>query len=111
MTVSGDGLIHEAINGGMHRADKDQFMEKIAFGFIPAGTANGLHKSVMEYSGEEHGIHNAAFTCAKGRKTKMDLTEITLEYNPDKKVYMFLAMCWAIVADVDLNSESIRWAG
>ena len=111
MTISGDGLIHEAINGIMQRPDKDQFMETIAFGFIPAGTSNGLHKSVMESVNEEHGIHNAAFVCAKGRKTKMDLTELTLEYHPEKKIYMFLAMCWALVADVDLNSENMRFAG
>ena len=65
----------------------------------------------MEHIGEDHGIHNAAFTCAKGRKARMDLSELTLEYHPEKKVYMFLAMCWAIVADLDLNSEVIRWAG
>lgn len=41
----------------------------------------------------------------------MDLTELTLEYHPAKKVYMFLSMCWAVVADVDLNSEGMRWAG
>jgi sphingosine kinase len=111
MTISGDGLIHEAINGAMNRPDKDQFMESIAFGFIPAGTANGLHKSVMEFANEEHGIHNAAFVCAKGRKIKMDLTELTLEYHPEKKIYMFLCMCWAVVSDIDLNSEFMRWAG
>ena len=86
-------------------------METIAIGFIPAGTSNGLHKSVMESINEEHGIHNAAFACAKGRKTKMDLTELTLEYHPEKKIYMFLLMAWAIIADIDLNSENMRFAG
>jgi hypothetical protein len=65
----------------------------------------------MEYAGEEHGVHNAAFTCAKGRTARMDLSELTLEYQPDTKVYMFLALCWAVLGDVDLNSEVIRWAG
>lgn len=95
----------------MQRADREEFMESIAFGFIPAGTSNGLHKSVMDFAGEVDGIHTAAFTCAKGRKTKMDLTELTLEYQPEKKVYMFLCMCWAIVGDVDLNSEFMRNIG
>lgn len=48
LTISGDGLIHEAINGMMNRPDKDEFCNSIAFGFIPAGTANGLHKSIVE---------------------------------------------------------------
>lgn len=52
--------------------------------------------------------------CAKGRKTKMDLTEIDMEYQqnmPNKKVYMFLSVSYAIVADTDINSEFMRWAG
>jgi sphingosine kinase len=80
LTVSGDGLIHEAINGIMNRPDREQMMETIAFGFIPAGTSNGLHKSVTEHAGELDGIQIAAFMCAKGRKTKMDLSELELEY-------------------------------
>jgi len=47
LTISGDGLIHESVNGAMSRPDKDELLESLTFGFIPAGTANGLHKSVM----------------------------------------------------------------
>jgi hypothetical protein len=39
------------------------------------------------------------------------LTELDLEYQPEKKVYMFLAMFYAIYADVDINSEQLRWMG
>jgi len=52
----------------------------------------------------------------KGRKTKIDLTELDLEYNQnlpenEKKVYMVLSLTWAIIADVDINSEAIRCVG
>ena len=45
--MSGDGLIHEAVNGLMSRLDRNELLSNITFGFIPAGTANGLHKSVV----------------------------------------------------------------
>ena len=40
----------------------------------------------------------------------MDLTELELEYL-EKKTYMFLSMTWAIIADIDINSEVIRYLG
>lgn len=80
MTVSGDGLIHESLNGAMSREDWEAFMDNTTFGFIPGGTSNGLHKSVVEYVRENTGIHSAAFAVAKGRRMKMDCMEIELEY-------------------------------
>lgn len=81
VTVSGDGLIHESINGAMSRPNGLEFLEQITFGFIPGGTANGLHKSVVESVNEADGIHSAAFAIAKGRSMNMDLTELELEYH------------------------------
>ena len=80
VTVSGDGLIHEVVNGLYRRKDQLQMMSSMAIGFIPGGSANGLVKAVLDYSGEEYSIENAAFIAAKGRVTRMDLTEIEAEY-------------------------------
>ena len=41
----------------------------------------------------------------------VDLTELTFEYEPTKKVYSFLSVAWSIVADIDINSEAIRCCG
>jgi hypothetical protein len=65
----------------MSRPDKDEFLSQVTFGFIPAGTGNGLHKSVKDQHEENHGIHVAAFAVCKGRKKNMDLTELELEYH------------------------------
>ena len=111
VTVSGDGLIHEVVNGVMQRTDRDEFLKHTTFGFIPAGTANGLIASILKQHEEDFGIHNAAFLIAKGNRTKMDLTELTMEYQPDTKLYMFLSLAWAIIADCDINSEVIRCVG
>lgn len=80
VTVSGDGLIHEVVNGIYRRRDCLQLMETLTLGFIPGGTANGLVKSVLDFGNEEYGIETAAFVICKGRRVHMDLTEIEFEY-------------------------------
>lgn len=114
LSISGDGLVHEIINGLMSRPDREEFLNSITFGFIPAGTGNGLVKTISEMAGENYGILTSAFTIAKGRKMKMDLTELELQYlkgQERSKIYMFLSLAWAIIADIDINSEVIRFAG
>lgn len=110
VTVSGDGLIHEVVNGLYRRADALTIMATTAIGFIPGGSANGLVKAVLDYSGEEFSVENAAFVAAKGRVTKMDLTEIEGEYQKEK-IYSFLSTFWGILADCDINSEVLRCIG
>ena len=121
MTISGDGLIHEVINGLCNRADWDKlsqvgqnrqkFRETLTIGSIPGGTGNGLVKSLLDRGGENYGIFEAAFRILKGRSVDVDLTEITLEYEPSKKIFSFLSFAWAIFADIDINSEAIRCCG
>ncbi len=53
VTVSGDGLIHEVVNGLYRRSDSMQLMSSISLGFIPGGSANGLVKAVLHRSSEE----------------------------------------------------------
>jgi diacylglycerol kinase family enzyme len=65
--VSGDGLIHEVVNGIFRRKDWLQFMATTTIGFIPGGTANAIAKCVMEYGGETYSVENAAFIVGKGR--------------------------------------------
>jgi hypothetical protein len=55
-------------------------MSSLTIGFIPGGSANGLVKAVLDHGGEEYSVENAAFVVAKGRATRMDLTEIEAEY-------------------------------
>jgi sphingosine kinase len=74
VTVSGDGLIHEVVNGIYRRQDQIQIMNTTTLGFIPGGTGNGLVKSILDHAGEEFSVENAAFLAAKGRVTRMDLT-------------------------------------
>jgi sphingosine kinase len=122
VTVSGDGLIHEVINGLLNRKDWDsktivenmgevKFRETLTVGSIPGGTGNGFMKSLLEKGNENYGIFEAAFRVIKGRKIEVDLTEFTLEYEPNKKIYSFLSFAWAVFADIDISSEAIRCCG
>jgi sphingosine kinase len=63
--ISGDGLIHEGINGVMGRKDKNLFIEKTTFGFIPAGTSNGMVHSIFNHNGENSDFLTAAFRICK----------------------------------------------
>jgi sphingosine kinase len=56
VTVSGDGLIHEVVNGIYRRPDATELMKQTTIGFIPGGTANGLVKSVLDHTGEDYGV-------------------------------------------------------
>ena len=47
ISVSGDGLIHEIVQGLCHRQDWKEFKQTITLGFIPGGTGNGLVKSIL----------------------------------------------------------------
>ena len=42
VTISGNRLISEVLNGALNRKDVDKFIELTAFGFIPMETINGF---------------------------------------------------------------------
>ena len=77
--------------------------------FLKKNLAIKAEKGIYEFS-KEYSIENAAFVCAKGRTTRMDLTEIEAEYEKHKS-YSFLSTFWGVIADCDINSEVLRWMG
>ena len=77
---------------------------------MPGGTSNGLVKALLDHIGEEYSVLNAAYRIAKGERKFMDVTELSLEYQ-ETKVYSILGLTWAVIADIDINSEAIRCVG
>lgn len=67
VTVSGDGLAHEVINGFLQRPDARKAIKKVPLGVIPAGTSNSLSISL---AGEKLGFDPAysALQIIKGKK-------------------------------------------
>ncbi|KAG1368192.1 hypothetical protein COCNU_14G006600 [Cocos nucifera] len=79
--VSGDGVLVEVVNGLLQREDWDTAI-KVPLGIIPAGTGNGMAKSLLDSVGDLYSISNATFAVIRG-----------------------------LVADIDIESEKYRWMG
>ncbi len=106
---SGDGLVHEAINGIFDRPDWQRAVEKVHFGTIGGGSGNGLAKNLTETSGEKYSAINAAFIAVKGFTRPFDI--FTCVQPGQKPRIGFLSISWAIVSDIDFESEKWRCCG
>ncbi|KAJ1771482.1 hypothetical protein LPJ74_002302 [Coemansia sp. RSA 1843] len=103
ITVSGDGLLHEVLNGLLRRKDWAQY-KNLPLGVIPTGTGNGLAKSIDCWWPEQ-----AAVAVVKAESRPLDIMSVTLASGVVE--HCFLSMTWGLVADIDIESERMRWAG
>ena len=121
IVMGGDGIVHEVLNGlrpGASSSDgdnnnnnDDDLLQKLPVGVIGCGTANGLASSLSHASGEPTSdVLSNAFLIAKGKTLDADLSEYTTTDN-NKKYTSFLTFTWAIIADIDIESERIHWMG
>jgi len=55
----------EILNGIMMRADREEFLEKTAFGFLPGGTSSTL-LNICKRKGEVFSPEAGAYFIAKG---------------------------------------------
>ena len=105
--LGGDGTIHDAIAGLMSRADCEKAIE-LPMGIIPAGTGNGLAKSLLELQKEAYDPFNAAFLIAKGKQQSLDLIKVKQN---NREYYSFLSLAWGLVSDIDIKSEKLKFLG
>ena len=110
VTVSGDGLIHEVINGLLGRDDNYYETRKIPIGALPGGSSNGFVKTVTHESKESSDVEQACLLIIKGQTKCIDIIKYTLA-GREKPIYSFLCFFWAILSDIDLESEKIRCIG
>ncbi|KAJ2504283.1 hypothetical protein H4217_009431, partial [Coemansia sp. RSA 1939] len=103
VTVSGDGLLHEVLNGLLRRKDWAQY-KRLPLGVIPTGTGNGLAKSIDCLWPEQ-----AAVAVVKAETRPLDVMSVTTASGLVE--HCFLSMTWGLIADIDIESERIRWAG
>lgn len=115
VAVSGDGLVYEIFNGLATRADAKEAI-KTPVAQIPGGSANALACSLSYIANEPFrgmSLNDLAttvtFNLIKSKPTPLDIVSIQL---CDKTVVQsFLSVQWAITADVDLESEKLRFLG
>ncbi|XP_009376260.2 sphingosine kinase 1 isoform X1 [Pyrus x bretschneideri] len=105
--VSGDGILVEVVNGLLEREDWDAAI-KIPLGVVPAGTGNGMAKSLLDSVGEPCTPSNAVLAIIRGHKRSLDVATIC---QGRMKFFSVLMLAWGLVADVDIESEKYRWMG
>ncbi|XP_013889832.1 sphingosine kinase 2 [Austrofundulus limnaeus] len=121
--VSGDGLLHEVINGLMERPDWEQAI-KTPVGILPCGSGNALAGSINHYAGydmclREPLLLNCCFLLCRGDVRPMDLVSVTTSPAPSnnnhaavpRRLFSFLSVAWGFVSDVDIESERYRGLG
>ncbi len=107
VTIGGDGIVYEIINGLSNRSDN--LVNILPICPIPGGTGNGLIKSILHENNENYSIINATFLCIKGNSCNLDLSKVTTSNN--KSYYSFLILGWGLISDIDILSESMRYLG
>lgn len=105
--VSGDGVLVEVVNGILQRTDWEEAI-KMPIGVVPAGTGNGMAKSLLHAASETYSVSNAVFAIIKGHKQSLDVCTIL---QGETKFFSVLLMTWGLVADIDIESEKYRWMG
>lgn len=112
IVVGGDGMVFEVIQALVHHPDKllrDQVMYPIPIGVVPCGSGNGISASLHHDAGElVNDPVSAAFIIARGRTKLMDLWEVKTSNSTS---YASLSVSWAIVSDIDTESERWRCLG
>ena len=103
--VSGDGLIHEVLNGLTSRSDSSDALNRLPLAQLPGGSGNALSLS-LNHGETEWGA--LALGIAKGSGDLIDLMAITQK---DTIYYSFLSQTFGIVAGCDVGTEHLRWMG
>lgn len=105
VVVGGDGTVYELINGLMTHAEGEGAISK-PIGIIPAGTGNGLSKTILEFSQESYDPINAAFVIAKGQCHPINLGVVEQDGH---HYYSILSLAWALISDIDIKSNQLRF--
>ncbi|XP_023731380.1 sphingosine kinase 2 isoform X1 [Lactuca sativa] len=105
--VSGDGILVEVVNGLLEREDWEAAL-KMAIGVIPAGTGNGMIKSLLDSVGQPCTAAYAMLATIRGHKRSLDVATI---WQGETKFFSVLMLAWGLIADVDIESEQYRWMG
>lgn len=108
VSIGGDGVVHEVMQGIHSRPDAKEILKKLKLGIVGAGTSNGLSATLAHASDEKFSPMDSTFMIAKGKTARIDLSK----YETTNKTYLsFLTFSWAYIADIDVESEAIRFMG
>ncbi|KAG7452429.1 uncharacterized protein BT62DRAFT_924983 [Guyanagaster necrorhizus] len=106
VTVSGDGLIHEVMNGFAHHAYPMKAFS-IPIAPIPTGSGNGLSLNLLGLA-DGFDVVAAALNVVKGLPMKVDVFSFVQN---GKRSISFMSQAMGLMADLDLGTEHLRWMG
>nr|XP_004672361.1 sphingosine kinase 2 isoform X2 [Jaculus jaculus] len=113
VTVSGDGLLYEVVNGLLDRSDWEKAV-RMPVGVLPCGSGNALAGAVNHHGGFAPAVGidlllNCSLLLCRGGSHPMDLLSVTLASGT--RCYSFLSVAWGFLSDVDIHSERFRALG
>ncbi|XP_034275437.1 sphingosine kinase 2 [Pantherophis guttatus] len=113
VAISGDGLLHEVINGLMERPDWEEAV-KMPLGILPCGSGNAVAAAINCSAGFEQVmgqelLTNCTLLLCHGAVSPLDLVSITT--TSGTRIFSFLSVAWGFISDVDIESEKYRHMG
>nr|XP_017221217.1 PREDICTED: sphingosine kinase 2-like isoform X4 [Daucus carota subsp. sativus] len=97
----------KVVNGLMERDDWESAI-RMPLGVVPAGTGNGMAKSLLDTVGQPCTALYAVLAIIRGHRRSLDVATIL---QGDTRFYSVLMLAWGLVADIDIESEKFRWMG
>ncbi|XP_045428101.1 sphingosine kinase 1 [Pipistrellus kuhlii] len=113
VVMSGDGLMHEVVNGLMERPDWVTAIRKPLCS-LPSGSGNALAASLNHYAGYEQVANEALLnncTLMLCRRRLAPASLLSLQMGSGQRVFSVLSLAWGFIADVDIESEKFRRLG
>ncbi|KAJ9054482.1 hypothetical protein DSO57_1013972 [Entomophthora muscae] len=105
VSVGGDGVLHEVVNGSLTREDWKEVI-KVPFGILPAGSANGVAVT-LGFSD----FHLASLNIIRGNTQKYDIAALYCTNRGDEITYSVLDAVNGYFSDVDDTADEFRWMG
>lgn len=110
---SGDGLVHEVINGFAKRKDFDMQQNPITIAHFPSGSGCALSENIARFSNTESDINSVVYAVCHWRTLSLPIFKykITTHDGSVEEVFGFLSLSLGFFADVDIGSEFLRFMG
>lgn len=110
VTVSGDGGLHDVLNGLWDRADWNEIKEDFHIGMVPGGSGHAVHCSLLHHQGEDFSqeLEVATLNISRGRSRVSDVIECS---SGGRKFVSIFGVSWGVIPECDLGSEFLRWLG
>mmetsp|Transcript_58454 Transcript_58454/g.123989 ORF Transcript_58454/g.123989 Transcript_58454/m.123989 type:complete len:398 (+) Transcript_58454:1331-2524(+) len=105
LCIGGDGTSFEIVNGILSRPDAADIVENVALAIVPAGSGNGLSKSLGLGAQE---VEKAVAVAIRGNTTALDIVKVI---QGSATWYSFLFVAYGLIADCDIESEAYRLLG